>query len=73
MKYEKQYMTIIVNRFQGTLNNLSGQFAEYQLATAFRGKKGRIRRDYVRNEASERRSALLIFDGITKEENRKAK
>ncbi len=42
MKYEKQYMTIFANRFQVTLNNLSGQFAEYQLATAFRGKKGRL-------------------------------
>ena len=52
MKYEKQYMTIFANRFQGMLNNLSGQFDEYQLATAFHGKKGRMGCDYVRSRVS---------------------
>jgi len=69
MKYEKQYMMIFVNRFQDAEQSLRpicrisiGDGVPWQ-------KKG----DYVRNEASERRSALLIFDGITKKENRKAK
>ncbi len=49
-----------IRRLQGSLNNLSGKFAEYQFATAFRTKKRFALSDYFNGVKDTTR--LNIFD-----------